>query len=294
MSNPVPIGFDAICRVISLDRILPTRVVDDRVRRGTTYAAMQASIAEIGIIEPPVVYPLPRAQEQYLLLDGHLRLDILKALGQTEVLCLLSTDDEGFTYNCHVNRLVPIQAHFMLLNALEQGVSEERAAKTLRVDIANIRKKRNLLRDICDEAIAILKTTPIPAKSINLLRQVKPERQVEIAEMLVMAGNFGAPYCQALVAATKPHLRVETKKSKKGDTLSPEAVARMQDELDSLQRELQVREDSYGKNFLHLMLVRGYLEKLMGNAQVARYLQAHHQEIQRVFQQLIDATSLEG
>jgi hypothetical protein len=295
MSNLVPVGFDVTCRTIPLAHILPTKTVDDRVRRTRTYASLQASIQEFGLIELPVVFPLPRAQDQYLLLDGHLRLDILTALGETETLCLLATDDEAYTYNTFVNRLVPIQAHFMLLQALEHGVSEERAARSLNLDISNIRQKRNLLRGICDDAIAILKATPIPATAIRLLRQVTPERQVEIAEMLVMTGNFGTPYCQALVAATKPHLRVETKGKAKADgTLSPEAVARMQDEMEALQRELQVREDSYGKNFLHLMLVRGYLEQLMGNAAVARYLQAHHQEIARVFQQLIDATSLEG
>ncbi len=280
--------------MIQISSILPTKVIDDGKRNGAVYAAMQSSIAEIGIVEPPVVFQLPRAQEQYLLLDGHLRIDILKNIGHTEVFCLLSSDDEAYTYNSHVNRLVPIQAHFMLLQALDQGVSEERAAKTLNLDVVSIRNKRNLLRDICDDAIGILKATPIPAKSIQMLRQVKPERQVEIAEMLVMTGNFSSPYCQALVAATKPQLRVETKKTKKIDNLSQEAVMRMQDELNSLQRELQVREDSYGKNFLNLMLVRGYLEKLMRNTNVTHYLQTHHQEIHRLFEQLINATSLDG
>jgi hypothetical protein len=295
MSDPVAVGFDLACRLIPLARILPTRVIAPQQLRRRAFAALQSSIAEVGIIEPLVVYPLPRAQDQYLLLDGHLRLEVLKALGTTETLCLLASDDEGFTYNRHVNHLIPIQAHIMLLQALDNGVSEERAARMLSVDISNIRAKRNLMRDICDEAVGVLKTSPISTASLRLLRQVKPERQVEIAEMLVITGNFSANYCQALVTATKPHLRGEIKPAKKADgTLSAEAVARMQDELDTLQRELQVREDSYGKNFLNLMLVRGYLENLLGNANVARYLQTHHPEIHRVFQQIIDSTSLDG
>jgi hypothetical protein len=41
-----------------------------------------------------------------------------------------------------------IQEHFMILRALEQGVSEERLARALRVDVVSIRKKRHLLLGI--------------------------------------------------------------------------------------------------------------------------------------------------
>jgi len=51
-----------------------------------------------------------------MLLDGHLRLEALKALGAKEALCLVSTDDQGFTYNRQINRLTPIQEHKMIGN----------------------------------------------------------------------------------------------------------------------------------------------------------------------------------
>jgi ParB-like chromosome segregation protein Spo0J len=35
----------------------------------------------------------------YLLLDGHIRLEMLKEIGETQVRCLVATDDEAFTYN---------------------------------------------------------------------------------------------------------------------------------------------------------------------------------------------------
>ena len=42
-----------------------------------------------------------------MLLDGHVRLMILKDLGQTSAKCLISTDDEGFTYNHKVKLVEP-------------------------------------------------------------------------------------------------------------------------------------------------------------------------------------------
>ena len=78
---------------------------------------------------------------KYLLLDGHLRIDVLKDMGQTDVTCLVSTDDEAFTYNKRVNRLAMIQEHKMILKAIERGVPEERIAKALNVDVQSIRAK---------------------------------------------------------------------------------------------------------------------------------------------------------
>ena len=93
---------------------------------------------------------------KYLLLDGHLRIEALKDRGETEVVCLISIEDEAFTYNKRVNRIAIIQEHRMILKAIERGVSEQRLAKSLNVDVASIKRKRRLLDGICSEAAEIL------------------------------------------------------------------------------------------------------------------------------------------
>jgi ParB-like chromosome segregation protein Spo0J len=65
-------------------------------REGDFYRQITASLKHVGLIEPLVVYP--RGPGEYLLLEGHVRLDILKSQGITEARCLLSTDDEAYTY----------------------------------------------------------------------------------------------------------------------------------------------------------------------------------------------------
>jgi hypothetical protein len=92
-------------------------------------AQIAASIAEVGIIEPPVIARDSEDKDRFHLLDGHLRLDILKARGETEVVCLIALDDEAFTYNKRVSRIAIIQEHKMILNAIRKGVSEERLAR---------------------------------------------------------------------------------------------------------------------------------------------------------------------
>ena len=51
------------------------------------------------------------------------------------MVCLVSTDDEAFTYNKRVNRIAIIQEHRMILKAIERGVPEERIAKALNIDV---------------------------------------------------------------------------------------------------------------------------------------------------------------
>ena len=84
-----------------------------------------------------------------MLLDGHLRFEALKILGREEVNCILSTDDESYTYNKRVNHIPPVAQHFMLMEALKSGVAEERIAATLNVDVAAIRRRAQMLEGIC-------------------------------------------------------------------------------------------------------------------------------------------------
>ena len=294
MNERVKLGFEPDTREIAISEILPTRVLAPNIKSSPKYTAIAASIKEVGVIEPPVVYPMKGGARQYLLLDGHLRIEALKDSGERSVLCLISTDDEAYTYNQKVNRLVPIQEHFMIMKALERGVSEDRIARALCVNVKNIREKRNLLRGICNEAVGLLKGAPVGVHAIAHLRRVKPTRQVEIAEMMSIVANYTSSYIQALVAATPKEQMVAVEPSKATATLGPEELARMQREMETLQRDLQAREDTYGTNFLNLVIVRGYLAKLLENARVVRFLSSNHPDMLNVFQQIVESTSLEG
>jgi ParB-like chromosome segregation protein Spo0J len=92
-----------------------------------------------------------------VLLDGHLRLAALQNLRVETFACLVATDDESYTFNNRVNRLSTIQEHHMIRRAVERGVSPERLAKALSVDVTQILKKIASLDGICAEAEELLK-----------------------------------------------------------------------------------------------------------------------------------------
>jgi hypothetical protein len=53
----------------------------------------------------------------------------------------------------------------------------------------------------------------------------------------------------------------------------------MEKEQATLERELRLAEKSYGADHLDLVLAKGYLGKLLRNAQVVHYLVQHNNEI---------------
>ncbi len=269
------------------------RLLDESLRKSPKYKCIEASVRELGLIEPLVVFPQPDSAESFMLLDGHVRLMILKELGQTTVKCLISTDDEGFTYNHKINRLTAIQEHFMILRATKNGVSEERIARSLNVDVASIRQKRDLLDGICPEAVQLLKDRRATGNTCRELRKVRPMRQIEIAELMRAAGNFSVGYAKCLVTASPAEQMVDSDRPKEFRGLSPEDIARMEHEVETLGREFKLIEDSHGKNVLNLVLVGGYLRKLLDNARVVRYLSQNHPEILAEFQKLVEAKNLQ-
>src|SRR5579871_3064077 len=97
LSSPVKIGFEEESICIAMSDIQLLRPVTVAIKSSAKYKQIAASIREVGIVEPPIVARDPTDVGNYLLLDGHLRIEILKDLGKTEVVCLVSIDDEAFT-----------------------------------------------------------------------------------------------------------------------------------------------------------------------------------------------------
>ena len=182
--------------------------------------------------------------KNYILLDGVLRHDVLKAMGQDQAFCLIATEDETYTYNHKVNRLTPLQQHFMILRAVESGVSEERIADTLNVDVANIRLKIDLLKGICPEAVELLKDCKAHAKTFQALRKVKPIRQIEMAELMVASNNYTGSYAECLLAATPQNKLVNITKPKEVHGLSAEEMDRMEREMDALSEDFKLIEEA--------------------------------------------------
>ena len=116
--------LDACIRVKVAD-VLPLKALRPGVKESQKYQQIVASIQDVGLVEPPVVTLAPGRGGHYFLLDGHLRVEALKELGELEVDCLVATEDDTYSYNKRINRLSAVQSNRMIVRAMERGVSAE-------------------------------------------------------------------------------------------------------------------------------------------------------------------------
>jgi hypothetical protein len=285
-------AFERDSVFVEFSNMLPVKQLQKRVKKTKKYLQISASIREVGIIEPPVVFRERSKKGKFLLLDGYLRIEVLKELDAEGVVCLVAIEDEAFTYNKRINRLAAIQEHKMILKAIERGVPQARIAKALDVNISTIRQKRSLLEGICPETAELLKDKHCPLHTFQSLKKMMPMRQVEVAELMIAMNNYSVSYSKALFAATSQDQLVEPDKPKSFKGISAEKIAQMESEMAKLQREMKLIEDSYGSDHLNLVLVRGYLVSLLENKEVSRYLAQNHNEILSEFRRISEVVSM--
>lgn len=70
---------------VPLSAILPVKQLPASIKTSRKYVQIAASIAEVGIIEPPVVARGADGSGVFLLVDGYIRIEILKDLGASSV-----------------------------------------------------------------------------------------------------------------------------------------------------------------------------------------------------------------
>jgi ParB-like chromosome segregation protein Spo0J len=292
MATAVKIGFEPDVAMLATSALLPLRLVPPAVKQTAKYRRIANSVTQVGLIEPLVVARAADVAGHYLLLDGHLRLAVLEDIGATEVKCLISTDDEAFTYNKRISRLATIQEHYMVVRAIERGVPEDRLARALNLDVKAVRRRRMMLNGICPEVVDLLKDKSVNPAAFDALRKMKASRQLEAAELMTVAANYSAVYAKALLAATRPRDLTNPTKGKIIAGLAPEQIARMEREMETLQQDVKSIEADYGDDALVLVVAAGYFAKLMANVEIRAYLSAHHSELLPELRTTIEATTL--
>lgn len=281
----VQLGFEMTSLRIPIAQIEPLRTLTSAIRKSIKFGQIAASIAEVGLIEPPVVIRKLDDADVYQLLDGHLRIEILKDRGETDVVCLIATEDEAVTYNKRISRMATVQEHKMILNAIQRGVPEERLARALNVNIRSIRNKQSLLVGICDEVVKLLQDRHVPLNTFKELKRLMPMRQIGAAETMIALNRFSISCAKSLVASSKQSELVSGERTS-GKGLTDDQLERMERESANLDREFKLIEQEYGTDHLDLVLATGYLCRLIENVRVVHHLAKCHPEVLAEFQKI--------
>jgi hypothetical protein len=279
-------AFEPTGVVIAIRQLKFVQPLRATVKQGAKYRQILTSVRAVGLVEPPVVIAITKPGTGYLVLDGQLRIEALKDLGVTNVSCLVATDDEAFTYNKRINRLSATHENRMIVRALSIGVSKADLANALGVDADTIRRRAKLLDAIAPDVVELLKETMTPMAVFDILRQMKPLRQFEAAQIMVGQGVFTTQFANALLAATPP---AQLSKVPGRQASSQAQFVRMERELSALQVQIKDTESRFGLDTLHLTVARAYLRRMLGSASIVLWLAQNRPEYLAEFQHLAKA-----
>ena len=82
------------------------------------------------------------------------------------------------------------------------------------------------------------------------LRKMKPQRQIECADLMCAMNNFSIHYAAALLAATPPEQLVEASRPKRFKGLPAAELSRVEQEMSLVQSRFKVIQQSYGNDVL--------------------------------------------
>jgi hypothetical protein len=94
-------------------------------------------------------------------------------------------------------------------------------------------------------------------------------------------------YAEAMLAATPQSQLVDPERPKTVGGLTTAQMSLMERESSNLEREFKLAEKSYGTDQLDLLVAKGYLVKLLGNARVSRYLAMYYGELLLEFRRIL-------
>jgi hypothetical protein len=212
----------------------------------------------------------------------------LKELGVDRVSCLVSTDDEAYTYNKYINRLSAIQEHRMIVKALQSGVSEKKLANALNLDIRTIKSKKSLLEGICPEATELLKEKSVSEHVFRVFKKMQAPRQIQVAMLMNDQNKFSTNYAKALLDATPANLLVNKGKPTKKNPALLARQARLEEESLALSRDIDSLKEQHGTAMIDMTSMQSYLKRLLGNETVAQYLQEYHRPTYDKFKEIAE------
>ncbi len=247
---------------------------------------IEASLRAVGLLEPLVVYPL---DDDYEILDGVLRYQILLEMGVETVPCLLWNQRDGFTSNRMVNQLSPAQEMRMLRKSLEE-LDEKTIADAFGMAGISHRLNSGLQKKLEPTVNKAFEAGKLTLQCVKELTHVKPERQAEILKLMDSCKDHSITFAKGMVLKTPAAKRTKTNSIK---TPWSQADAKKSDLLKKLQ-EAEQQQDFYSglyrqytTNLLKLVI---YVRSLLANPRVKEYLREHHPLELEAFEQVINST----
>ena len=177
-------------------------------------------------------------------------------------------------------------------DALARATTRPLTQQVVNVKVEKIRASRDLLTGIDSAAVHVLRDKQISAGALKVFKKVKAARQLDMARLMVMTGNYSLVFAETLLAGTDKKELLSPDVPKKIRKLKIEEIARLEAEMGSMERNFKLAEDGYSANVLQLSVAGRYVERLIGNRRITKYLAQHHADIFKELSHVIEDRDL--
>ncbi|ECC1659833.1 TPA: ParB N-terminal domain-containing protein [Salmonella enterica subsp. salamae] len=283
--------FGNKCVDVPVEALMPSKQLPVNVKLSQKYKQIVLSVKEFGLVEPAVIC-FQDSGAVIKILDGHLRVEALKELNIPTVPCIISPDEEAYTYNKHVNRLSVIQEQKMLRIAVEAGVPVEMLSAALGITPSILTARFRLLDGICEEVVVLLADKHVPRALFEVLKKMKPVRQLEVINIMTTLNNFTRRLALSLLQGTSPEQLVNNKNSKMEERDHRASIERLEREMAAVQIDTEKLSDDYGGNNLKLVIIKSHITKILDNAKVLHWLMDNNPEYLSQLKKLSEIRSL--
>lgn len=282
--------FNNHFHLYSIDILSPSRSIPVNIRSSNKYKQILTSIAEIGLIEPIMIFITENGEHK--ILDGHLRIEALKDLEVTHAHCLISPIEDTYSYNKRVNHLTILQEQRMLQKAVESGVSVEKLCAVLGLSQGIINTRLRISEGISKEALALLADKNVSQNVFDVLRKINLHKQMDFVSTMVTLNNFTKKFALSMLHALPAEYLVRKPDNAPDDKDMIKTLARLEKEMAALQVETQDIENEFAENNLNLMVVRSYIAKLLSKNEIIHWLYDNKSEYLDVLKKVLGVKHL--
>jgi hypothetical protein len=124
---------------------------------------------------------------------------------------------------------------------------------------------------IGSEAKNLLASRNVSSKALSILARMNPVRQAEVARLMVAADCYSAPYAKALIGGTDRSLINGPRARAKVPMQAQKRKAASQ-EITALADQLNKLSDLDGSDLITVLVACKYVERLLANQRIRKYL----------------------
>jgi len=261
-----------------LSDLIYTKKIPTNYKSSQKYIQIKSTISALGLVEPILIY-IDGADGTAKILDGHLRIEALKDIGEERVACLVSTVYDTYTPNKKVNRITIIQIQKMLKEAVRVGVPEDMLCSALNISSDSLKSNLSVLKGICPDVIELFNDKDIPKNTFMILKRMIPFRQIECANLMIKFDNYSKIFAQSLYHSSSPELLNDKGKPNIDERSgNRKAIERLEKEMAQVHFDTQKIKENYGSNSLKLTIVISHIKKILENPKVFHWLLRNKQD----------------